>query len=150
MKNVIFTFLFITLWVSQGQAQSTNEVNIDTLAESASQEFCECMNSIFNEFHPKLIVLLTEMMELGEEKAQESFVTYLATASSEDTDKINEDIVKMENTEALLEERCGELKKKIENNKGEELKDAVIKALSKKQECRLVWMMLRSSFIEKP
>jgi hypothetical protein len=150
MKNVIITFLFITLWVSEGHAQSTNEVNINTTAESISQELCECMNSMFNEFHPKLIVLLTEMMDLGEEKAQENFVTYLATATSEDTDKINEDIAKMENIEILLEERCGELKKRIEKNKGEELKNAVITAISKKQECRLVWMMLRSTLGEKP
>lgn len=150
MKNVIFTFFFLTLWVSQGQAQSTNEVDIDTLAESASQELCECMNSIFNKFHPKIIVLLTEMIEFGEEKAQENFRNYLETASLEDTDKINEDIVKMETMDGLFEERCAELKKKIEKYKSEELKEAVINTLSKKQECRLVWMLVQSAIIEKP
>jgi len=135
-------FLFIVLLGGNGLAQGL-EKEI-AVANDAAMDMCECMNSFFNELHPKLITLMIESMEVGEEIAAENLSEYMYSIADDELLRISEDIVRMENTEVILEQRCGGVYKKYEQYQSDAFFYAMIDALSDKPDCRLIWLVLKN------
>jgi uncharacterized protein (UPF0335 family) len=137
-------FLFIVLLGGNGLAQTAAQDHEIAVAKEAAVEMCECMNSFFNELHPKLLTLVMESVEVGEEKAEDNLINYMQTVSDDELKRISEDIERMENTEVILGERCGAVYKKYENFESDVFMNAMIDALSDKPDCKLIWVVLKN------
>ncbi len=136
MKTLLTILLM--LFVSLCQAQSTEENNELAKAQIAANELCDCLNSFLEELHPKLVVFISENAELGSTKAEENFFSYFDSASAEEKLKIQEDSEKLDNIDLVLDQRCENAIKILEQNDNLAFFEAIKSAINKDPECKLV------------
>lgn len=139
----LLTILLI-LFVSFSQAQSTEENNELTDAQIAAEKLCDCLNSFLNDLHPKLVTFIIENAQYGIEKAEENFFSFFETASSEEILKIQEDSEILENIDLILDERCENVVKMLEQNDNFAFFEAIITYVNNKPECELISSILNS------
>ena len=143
LLTLLTTFAFIATANAQATEQ-TEEQKLEADAKSAAKGMCECMNLFFDALHPKLIDLMNDMLEVGEEQAQANFFAYLTSASSEEQALISKDIEKMEDIDVELDAFCGEVMDRYSTyDDSEEFEVKMISHLSQLPECKLVYSMMR-------
>ena len=136
------TFTAPAIAQAQGNSQ-TPEQKLDADARSAALDVCNCMNKFFDELHPKLIDLMNDILEFGEEQAQNNFMVYLASASEEDQARIATDVERMDNVDQELDEFCKEVEERYsEYDDSDEFEVKIISNLSTFPECKLVHSMM--------
>jgi hypothetical protein len=145
--NLLITLLTVFVFIATANAQApgqTEEQKMETDAKSAAKGMCSCMNLFFDALHPKLVDLMTDMLEVGEEKAQANFFTYLMSATPEEQALINKDIERMEDIDVELDAFCGEVIERFsvyDDNKEFEVK--MISHLSQLPECKNVYSVMK-------
>jgi hypothetical protein len=138
----ILTLVFVlSTLISSSNARAQS---VDKEAESAARETCECMNEFFNELHPALLRLMHDMAEKSEEEAQVEFMEYLSNASEADQLKIQEDIVRMQNSEIELKTYCEGIEERYAKfDSNDEFQEKMILNLKSTENCSLVRKMMQ-------
>lgn len=144
--NLLLAVLTVFVFIATANAQvteQTEEQKMEADAKSAAKDMCGCMNLFFDALHPKLIDLMNDMMEIGEEQAQANFFTYLMSATPEEQALINKDIERMEDIDVELDAFCGEVQERFSTyDDSEEFEVKMITHLSQLPECKLVYSMM--------
>ena len=142
LLTLLTTFTFTATANAQATEQ-TEEQKLEADAKSAAKGMCGCMNLFLDALHPKLIDLMNDMLEFGEEKAQAKFAAYLSGASSEDQAIIIKDIEKLEDFDVELDAFCGEVQDRYSTyDDSEEFEVKMVSHLSQLPECKLVYSMM--------
>ncbi len=145
--NLLLTLLTAFVFIATANAQATGqteEQKLETDAKAAAKGMCECMNLFFDALHPKLIDLMTDMLEVGEEQAQANFFAYLTSASSEEQALIGKDIERMEDIDVELDAFCGDVIERYSvYDDSKEFEVKMISHLSQLPECKLVYSVMK-------
>ncbi len=138
LKILLFTIVCCAPGIANAQEN-------DALAAKAARETCTCMNAFFNELHPKLVQLMHEMYDLGEQQAQLNFENFLATTATEDDNaRIATDIDRMNNANAEIANYCSEVLTRYEKQQEDAaFNNKMFEALEKLEDCGLVLKMMR-------
>ena len=145
--NLLITLLTAFVFIATANAQAlgqTEEQKMETDAKSAAKGMWSCMNLFFDALHPKLVDLMTDMLEVGEEKAQANFFTYLMSATPEEQALINKDIERMEDIDVELDAFCGEVIERFSAyDDSKEFEVKMISNLSELPECKIVYSVMK-------
>jgi hypothetical protein len=152
-----FFFLFVS-WSLQAQSSggdfnggkknnTTSTTNsLDKAAGEAANELCQCFNKVIGELHPTLQQMMKDMVDYGEETAQNNFAAKLAEMSSEEQAAVMTSISEMENFEQKLDTQCGDI------TKGEKysaydadpaFQEKFLEKLSKLSNCDLTYKLMQ-------
>jgi len=124
---------------------NTKAQSLDEKAQSAALESCECLNQLFNKYHPSLVRMMRTIVEKGEEEAQTEFIQYFSAASSEEQMRIQDDLVRFEVFEEEIDVYCKDTQERYsEYDKNDEFQEKMIAYLKKMENCSLVQSIMLS------
>lgn len=104
MKKTIVLLLLSILFTSFSVQAQTEEKTID--AETFGDLMCDCINQFMDDMHPEIKRMMRNMEVIGEEEAQERFVTYIEE-HPEETAKILSDGEKLQKFEQSMSKLPG-------------------------------------------
>jgi hypothetical protein len=139
----MLTFTAPTFAQAQGNTQ-TPEQKLEADAKTASKDICGCLNKFFDELHPKLVLYMNDMSDLGKEEADKKFFSYIGSASSEEQAIITADAQRLSNFDAELKNYCPGIEERYAAyDDNDEFEAKTLSNLSQLPECKTVYSMYK-------
>ncbi len=132
-------------------------ISINTIFQANAQDekikdftnlFCNCINQVMADFHPKLKKMIIDVAEVGEVQAEQNLIQYLIE-NQDETDKIMSDVKKMGNIETLISTypNCENIYQKVDELKGDdqELQSKIMDYFNSQTDCELTSAILKTA-----
>lgn len=116
------------------------------MTKSAAKETCECFNEIMNNFHPEIVKMMKNMVEIGEEAAIQEFTQYMMSLNEEEQMEFIKEAESLKNMESMLDDQCGNIKDKYAQYQGNDaFGERVIYHLENNESCKVLAAIIKKS-----
>lgn len=136
---------------NSGRKSSNTTSDMSSDAANAASDMCDCINATIGDLHPQLMVFLEDMVDLGQEQAEQKFAGYIMGVGEEEQARILRDAQKLEQIgEGLENSDCGsELESKYSQYEDNvEFEEKVMNHLQNKANCKLTYLFLMAGMQE--